>query len=67
MSLSLFNTENSEEVIDLFINVFTTSENEVEGRLVGNLVSDLIATTEQQDLFGFVAISEEKIVAKCLF
>ena len=51
---------------DLFTKVFSASENESEGQLIGNLVSDLIATTDPEDLIGFVATSNDCIVG-CIF
>lgn len=67
MELSLFNSSQSQEVIELFTNVFSASEGEAEGQLIGSLVSDLIATTEPQDLIGFVAISGSDIVGSIFF
>lgn len=67
MKLSLFNSSHTREVIELVTKVFATSENETEGQLVGKLVSDLIATTEPQDLIGFVATSSDRIVGSIFF
>jgi putative acetyltransferase len=66
MKLSLFNSSYTQEVIELFTNVFSASENETEGQIIGNLVSDLIATTEPEELIGFVATSDDCIVG-CIF
>lgn len=66
MKLSLFNSSHTQEVIELFTKVFSASENASEGQIIGNLVSDLIATTEPQDLIGCVAISNNRIVG-CIF
>ena len=49
MELSLFNSSQSQEVIELFTKVFSASESETEGQLIGSLVSELISTTEPQD------------------
>lgn len=67
MELSLFNPSQSQEVIELFTKVFSASEGETEGQLIGSLVSDLIATTKPQDLIGFVAISDGGIVGSLFF
>ena len=64
--MELFQLPYSTEVIELYTNVFSSSESEEEGRIVGNLVSSLIKTTKQQDLIGFVTISNESIVG-CIF
>lgn len=67
MELSLFDSSQSQEVVELFTKVFSTSEGETEGQLIGSLVSDLIATTKSQDLIGFVAISGGDIVGSIFF
>lgn len=67
MNFSLFNSSQSQEVIEFFTEVFSTSEGKKEGQLVGSLVSDLIATTEQKDLIGFVALSGEDIIGSIFF
>ena len=66
MKVSLFNPSYTQQVIELFTKVFSASENESEGRVIGNLVANLITTTKPEDLIGFVAISNEKIVG-CIF
>jgi putative acetyltransferase len=66
MKLSLFNSSYTQEVIELFTRVFSESENKSEGQIIGNLVSDLIATTGSEDLIGFVATPDERIVG-CIF
>ena len=67
MKLSPFKSSQSQEVIELFTKVFSASEGEAEGQVIGSLVSDLIATTEQQDLIGFIAISGEDVVGSIFF
>ena len=67
MELSLFNSSQSQDVIELFTKVFSASEGETEGLLIGSLVSDLIEKTEPQDLIGFVAISGSDIVGSIFF
>jgi putative acetyltransferase len=66
MKYSVFNLSNTQEVVALFIDVFSTSEGEKEGRSIGKLVSNLIATTKPKDLIGFVAIDKGCIVG-CIF
>ncbi len=67
IKLSLFNSLHTQEVIELFTKVFSASENESEGQIIGNLVSDLIATTESRDLIGCVATSNDRIVGSIFF
>jgi len=67
MKISIFNVMQSQPVIGLFTHVFTNSEGEDEGKLIGSLVSNLITTTDARDLIGFVAFSEETIVGSIFF
>lgn len=66
MELSLFNSSQSQEVIDLFLRVFSASADEGEGQLIGHLVSDLITTTVPEELIGFVASSSDGVIG-CIF
>lgn len=66
MQFSRFNLNNTGEVIALFTRVFSASESEEEGSIIGNLVSSLIAKTEPRDLIGCVAIDDGCIVG-CIF
>ncbi len=66
MKLSLFNPSDTQSVIRLFTQVFTTSEGESEGEVIGTLVTNLIATTKPQELIGFTASDDDGIVA-CIF
>jgi len=67
MNLTAYNPDNAEEIKNLFTKVFTDSEGQSEGILIGNLASELMAATDPQDLYGFVAIENEKIIACILF
>jgi putative acetyltransferase len=51
----------------LFIETFSASEGESEGLLIGKLVDEMMATTAPEDLYGFVANDEEKIIAGIFF
>lgn len=67
MNLSGYNSRQSQEVINLFTSVFSNSEGQEEGLLIGKLVSELIMTTDAQDLIGFVAIAQDKIIGSIFF
>ena len=66
MNLSIYNSSQSQEVINLFTTVFSNSEGQEEGLLIGKLVSELTGTTDAQDLLGFVATAQDKIIG-CIF
>lgn len=66
MNVSGYNSSQSQEVINLFTSVFSKSEGQEEGSLIGKLVSELIMTTDAQDLIGFVAIAHDEIIG-CIF
>lgn len=59
MKISTFNKENSQNVIDLYTKVFSNSEGQKEGESIGNLVADLIITTDDRDIIGFVTVSDD--------
>jgi len=67
MMCSLFELSYLEEVVELFQNVFSTSEGVAQGQSIGNLVINLINNTDQQDLIGLVALDSEKIVGSIFF
>ena len=66
MKLELYNPSLAEEVKQLFTSVFSDSEGETEGKLIGTLAYELQETTSPGDLFGFIARDEDKIVS-CIF
>jgi len=51
----------------LFVSVFSESEGEQEGALIGKLVREMIATTDSRDLYGFVAFDGTLIVGAIFF
>lgn len=65
--LNHFHPSQRNEVISLFTQTFSNSEGEAEGRLIGQLVTDLINTTSEQDYIGFVASKESNIIASIFF
>ena len=66
MKFSSYNSNQSQEIINLFTSVFSNSENQKEGLLIGKLVSELISTTDEDNLLGFVATDEDTIIG-CIF
>lgn len=66
MKLLAYNPNSADEIKNLFTRVFTDSEGQSEGILIGNLVHELMTETDRQDLHGFVASEHEKIIG-CIF
>lgn len=58
---------NTEEIKQLFTKVFSDSEGQTEGLLIGNLAYDLMTETNAQDIYGFVAIENEQIIGSIFF
>jgi len=67
MDIKLFSVEKASATIDLFVSVFRDVEGEEEGRLIGSLVRDLIATTEPGELLGFLAVERDEVVGAIFF
>lgn len=67
MKLSVFNSNCTEEVVQLFTEVFSASEGEQEGALIGNLVSEIIMETAPADLIGFMASINKQVVGSIFF
>ena len=67
MNLGIFEEDRSQEVIYLFERVFSESEGKDEGLIIRNLVHDLISTTPDPDLFGYIASDREQIIGSIFF
>lgn len=67
MEFRAYTPGESSAIESLFVSVFTKSEDEREGALVGNLAKELIATTDSRDLYGFVAVEGGQMVGAIFF
>ncbi len=67
MKLSPYIPTQANEIKELFTKVFADSEGESEGLLIGKLAQELMLETPKEDLYGFVAIEDEKIVGAIFF
>ncbi|WP_316364450.1 GNAT family N-acetyltransferase [Candidatus Thiodiazotropha sp. CDECU1] len=67
MKLTPYDKSDEVEIKQLFTEVFSDAEGEPEGVLIGNLVADLINTTEPDDIFGFVVTEQEQIIGSIFF
>jgi len=66
MKFTDYTSDHSQEVIRLFTDVFSDSEGQKEGRVIGQLVTELIDTTDSNDLLGYIIISGGTVVG-CIF
>lgn len=57
----------SNAIQQLFVDVFSSSEGEQEGLVLGRFVKQLIETTDNADLFGFVADDGQQVVGAVFF
>ena len=67
MEYRIYQPNDAPAIQNLFTSVFTESEGEEEGKLVGGVARELMASTDAGDLFGFVAVEGERIVGAILF
>ena len=67
MEFRAHNSGDSSAIKSLFVSVFSKSEGEQEGALIGNLAKELTAGTDSRDLYGFVAVDGEQIVGAIFF
>jgi putative acetyltransferase len=66
MNFGVYESSCALDIKKLFTDVFTNSEGEEEGNLIGNLAFELQETTDPRDIFGFLA-KDGEIIAGCIF
>ena len=67
MNHKILDKNSQEKVTGLFTSVFTASEGEKEGRLIGNLASELSSGTDNQEIVCFGTYEEESIIGSIFF
>lgn len=67
MNFKIFDRDNQEGVATLFTSVFSSSEGEQEGKLIGSLASALAARTDNQEIIGIAAYEEELMIGAAFF
>lgn len=67
MVFSLFDAADTEELLALFTQVFTASEGSEEGQNLAKLVADLLAHTSAEDLIGFTAKQQGRVLGGIFF
>ena len=65
MELSEYRSRDIDEIKQLYTKVFTDSQGQSEGIIVGNLAYDLMVSINTNDLYGFTA-TENKIIIGCI-
>ncbi len=66
MQLSDYKLSNTTEIQQLFTRVFSDSEGLEEGERIGTLVQDMINDTAPEDIFGYIASEQERVIG-CIF
>jgi len=66
MKISLYNAKDLEEIEQLYIDVFTASENETEGQTVGLIAYKLMTDTVDGNVYAFTAVEDDVIIG-CVF
>lgn len=67
MNLRHYNVEDLKVIVELFTSAFADSEGESEGTLIGKLAEDLFVTTDERDIFNYVAEDDGQIVGSIFF
>ena len=67
MNHEILDKNNQEEVTSLFTSVFTSSEGEKEGRLIGILASKLSSGTDNEEIICCGTYEEESIIGAIFF
>ena len=67
MKFSTYSPNKIEQIKQLFTKIFSDSEGQSEGLLIGDLAHDLLTSTDGGDLYCFVASEDEQIVGSIIF
>jgi putative acetyltransferase len=67
MNFRILDKNSKEDVANLFTSVFSSSEGEHEGRLIGNLASGLAARTDNQEIICIGAYAEGTLIGAIFF
>lgn len=67
MEYSTYNPSEAVTIARLFNDVFSQSEGPSEGALIEKLVLDIIQTTAEKDIYGFVANEDEQLIGSIFF
>lgn len=59
--------DRADDIVELFTRTFTASEGADEGRLIGSLVSDMIATVTEDDIRVFSCLEDGQLAGCIVF
>lgn len=62
-----YKSSHIEEIQQLFCKVFTDSEGQAKGELIGNLANEIMTETDDKDLYGFIATESEQVIGSIFF
>lgn len=67
MRYSSYSTGDAAEIELMFTETFANSEGRAEGEMIGRLVRDFINSTDEADIYGFVAREKAEILGGIFF
>ena len=67
MNFRILDNNSEDEVASLFTSVFSSSEGEQEGRLIGSLATTLAASINNQEILGIGAYEDEALIGAIFF
>ena len=67
MEISIYKNSDHDEIKQLFTKVFSDSESQEEGLIIGSLVSDLMLNTDSHEIHGFKAMDNNQIIGSIFF
>ena len=67
MNYKILDKNSKEEVAGLFTSAFSSSEGEKEGKLIGNLASELSLSTDNKEIICIGAYKDESIIGAIFF
>ncbi len=67
MNYEILEKNSKEEVANLFLSVFSSSEGETEGKLIGNLASDLSASIDNEEIICLGVYENKSLIGSIFF
>ena len=67
MNHKVLDKSNQNEVTNLFVSVFTSSQGEKEGKLIGDLASELSSNIDNQEIICLGAYENESLIGAVFF